>query len=81
MFKNASEIVSSLPSRIDCRIANPDLWKVFLKKFEQINKLRPTASWSEEEVTQWLDFNEEPDTLVIINEEDIAQEKSWLRAL
>lgn len=52
-------MISPIPSRYDCRVANPELWSYFANEFQKVNKMRPCASWTEEEVQQWLDFNVE----------------------
>ena len=60
-------MISPIPANIDCRIANPELWEVFKNSFENIYFVFPTAFWTEEQVIQWLDFND-PETVKRLRE-------------
>lgn len=70
-------MINPIPQNVDCRIANPELWKVFSEQFASCNRLRPTASWTEEQVIQWLDFNA-PETVKKLRE---AEEQKCIRAV
>lgn len=52
-------LFSAIPSENQCYIANPDLWEVFHNVYKSKFGIRPKGFWSEAEVVQFLDLEED----------------------
>ncbi len=63
-------IYSAIPSEAACYLVNPDLWEVFHNVYKSKFGIRPKGCWSEAEVVQFLDIEEDkyPSETAYLNE-------------
>lgn len=52
-------MISAVPSESACNLVNPELWEVFHNVYKSKFGIRPRGFWSEAEVIQFLDIENE----------------------
>lgn len=70
-------LFSAIPSENQCYLANPDLWEVFNNVYKSKFGVKPRGFWSEAEVVQFLDIEDDKYPSEMASLDEAASESEY----